>query len=127
MGTIGTRHRFGSIRISLSGVSAHARFFNFHGEVGARLNVNETVYNVSNRPASVLFHITSWLLFRAPNFHMETLRTIWVDQTINYVPWTKFLENLNSEWQELVLYVSASMLRAVSAWSTHSFDRRQSF
>ncbi|KAF8844196.1 hypothetical protein BDN67DRAFT_1066314 [Paxillus ammoniavirescens] len=85
---------------------AHARFFNFYGEIGARLDADQTVYNVTERRASVLLLFISWLLFRAPDVHLKTLRTIWVDQTINYVPWTKFLDKLNSEWQELVLYAT---------------------
>ncbi|KAF9225209.1 hypothetical protein BS17DRAFT_584588 [Gyrodon lividus] len=85
---------------------AHARFFNFHGEVGARLDADQTVYNFTERRPSVLLYLISWLLFRAPHVHLKTLKTIWVDQTINYVPWTKFLDKLNSEWQELVLYAT---------------------
>ncbi|KAF9236835.1 hypothetical protein BU15DRAFT_76562 [Melanogaster broomeanus] len=85
---------------------ARARFFNFHGEVGARLDADQTVYNIMERRHSILHHLISWILFLAPNVHMKTLKTIWVDQTVNYVPWKQFLEKLNNEWQELVLYAT---------------------
>ncbi|KIJ66523.1 hypothetical protein HYDPIDRAFT_86361, partial [Hydnomerulius pinastri MD-312] len=85
---------------------ARARFFNFHGQVGARLNIDHTVYRCTDRQSSVLLWFISWTLFFAPNVHLETLKTIWVDQTINYISWTKFLTKLDSEWQELVLYAT---------------------
>ncbi|KAF9236836.1 hypothetical protein BU15DRAFT_19368, partial [Melanogaster broomeanus] len=90
----------------IADVLARARSFNFHGEVGARLDADQTVYNIMERRHSILHYLITWILFLAPNVHMKALKTIWVDQNVNYVPWKQFLEKLNNEWQELVLYAT---------------------
>ncbi|KIJ59591.1 hypothetical protein HYDPIDRAFT_43926 [Hydnomerulius pinastri MD-312] len=85
---------------------ARARSSNFHGQVGARLDIDRTVYRCADHRRSILLRFISWTLFFAPNVHLGTLKTIWVDQTINYISWTKFLAKLGGEWQELVLYAT---------------------
>ncbi|KAH7914526.1 hypothetical protein BJ138DRAFT_1079243 [Hygrophoropsis aurantiaca] len=85
---------------------ARTKFFNFCGQIGARLDADQTVYYKDKRRKSVLLRILSPLLFGAPDIHTKGLKTIWVDQLVNHIPWKKFIDSLNSEWQEFTLYAT---------------------
>ncbi|KAG2360579.1 hypothetical protein BDR07DRAFT_137445 [Suillus spraguei] len=80
-----------------------ARFFNFCGQPGARLDSDQTIYFKDHDHQSLLFIITSFLLFGAPRAHQEDLNTIWVDRIINRVLWNQFMGKLNDEWTGLAL------------------------
>lgn len=80
-----------------------AKFFNFCGQPGARLDSDQTIYFKDHDHQSLLFIITSFLLFGAPRTHQEDLNTIWVDRIINRVLWNQFMEKLNDEWTGLAL------------------------
>ncbi|KAH7886450.1 hypothetical protein F5I97DRAFT_1928299 [Phlebopus sp. FC_14] len=85
-------------------VLADVRFFNFCGQVGARLDVDQTVYYSYRERRSILLVLMSPLLFGAPDVHAVGLRNIWVDQLVNHISWKRFINRLNSEWQEFTLY-----------------------
>ncbi|EIW87388.1 hypothetical protein CONPUDRAFT_149421 [Coniophora puteana RWD-64-598 SS2] len=83
---------------------ARTRFFNFCGQIGARLDADQTVYYRDKRRRSILLRIMSPFLFGAPDVHMKALKTIWVDQLVNHIPWKKFVDKLNDEWMGYTLY-----------------------
>ncbi|KAH7924789.1 hypothetical protein BV22DRAFT_1119960 [Leucogyrophana mollusca] len=85
---------------------ARTKFFNFCGQVGARLDADQTVYYKDKRRKSIFLRFLSPLLFGAPDIHTKGLKTIWVDQLVNHIPWKKFIDSLNSEWQEFTLYAT---------------------
>ncbi|KAG2131456.1 hypothetical protein BD769DRAFT_1386677 [Suillus cothurnatus] len=82
-----------------------AKFFNFCGQPGARLDSNQTIYFKDHDHQSLLFIIASLLLFGAPRTHQEDLKLkkIWVDRIINHVLWNQFIGKLNDEWTGLAL------------------------
>lgn len=80
-----------------------AKFFNFCGQPGARLDSDQTIYFKDHDHQSLLFIITSLLLFGAPHTHQEDLKKIWVDGIINRVLWNQFIGKLNDEWAGLAL------------------------
>ncbi|KAG1724484.1 hypothetical protein EDB19DRAFT_1759616 [Suillus lakei] len=80
-----------------------AKFFNFCGQPGARLDSDQTIYFKDHDHQSLLFIIASLLLFGAPRTHQEDLKMIWVDQIINRVLWNQFIGKLNDEWAGLAL------------------------
>ncbi|EIW77586.1 hypothetical protein CONPUDRAFT_145883 [Coniophora puteana RWD-64-598 SS2] len=80
------------------------RFFNFCGQIGARLDADQTVYYRDKRRRSILLRIMSPFLFGAPDVHMKALKTIWMDQLVNHIPWKKFVDKLNDEWMGYTLY-----------------------
>lgn len=81
-----------------------AKFFNFCGQPGARLDSDQTIYfKDHDHHQSLLFIIASLLLFGAPHTHQEDLKKIWVDRIINRVLWNQFIGKLNDEWAGLAL------------------------
>lgn len=80
-----------------------AKFFNFCGQPGARLDSDQTIYFKDHDHQSLLFIITSFLLFGAPRTNQEDLKIIWVDRIINRVLWNQFIGKLNDEWAGLAL------------------------
>lgn len=82
-----------------------AKFFNFCGQPGARLDSDQTIYSKGRDHQSLLFIISSLLLFGAPRTNREDLKVIWVDRIINRVLWNQFIGKLNDEWTGLALSV----------------------
>ncbi|KAG1779959.1 hypothetical protein EV702DRAFT_1211427, partial [Suillus placidus] len=80
-----------------------AKFFNFCGQPGARLDSDQTIYFKDHEHQSLLFIVASLLLFGAPRTHQEELKMIWVDRIINRVLWNQFIGKLNDEWAGLAL------------------------
>ncbi|KAG2122023.1 hypothetical protein BD769DRAFT_1476343, partial [Suillus cothurnatus] len=80
-----------------------AKFFNFCGQPGARLDSDQTIYFKDYDHQSLLFIIASLLLFGAPRTHQEDLKKIWVDRIINRILWNQFIGKLNDEWTGLAL------------------------
>ncbi|KAF9235391.1 hypothetical protein BU15DRAFT_64910 [Melanogaster broomeanus] len=83
---------------------ARTKFFNFSGQVGARLDADQTVYYNRHKSRSILLRCVSPFLFGAPEAHAQGLRTIWIDQLVNHISWKRFIDKLNSEWREFTLY-----------------------
>lgn len=84
---------------------ARTRFFNFYGQVGARLTADQTVYSKDRHRRSILLTIVSPLLFGAPHNYAQGLNAICIDQLVNHVSWKPFIDKLNSEWEAFTLYV----------------------
>lgn len=80
-----------------------AKFFNFCGQPGARLDSDQAIYPEDHGHQSLLFNIASPLLFGAPRTHQADLKMIWVDWIINRVLWNQFIGKLNDEWTGLAL------------------------
>lgn len=80
-----------------------AKFFNFCGQPGARLDSDQTIYFKDHDHQSIFFIIASLLLFGAPRTNQEDLKKIWVDRIINRVLWNQFMGKLNDEWTGLAL------------------------
>ncbi|EIW81953.1 hypothetical protein CONPUDRAFT_152845 [Coniophora puteana RWD-64-598 SS2] len=92
------------------------RFFNFYGQPGARLDSDQAVYRDKKtiRNKSMLIRVFTPLLFNAPSMHWEQLRKIWVDSVVSYVPWMKFINDLNQEWKSYTLYSTVLLTANIS-------------
>ncbi|KAG1734536.1 hypothetical protein EDB19DRAFT_1854577 [Suillus lakei] len=53
-------------------------------------------------------------MFDAPRSHMEELRRVWVDRSINSPRWKNFNSKLNSEWSGITLYSTVMVAVDVS-------------
>ncbi|KAJ7512644.1 hypothetical protein B0H11DRAFT_1946655 [Mycena galericulata] len=103
-------------------VFVRARVYNFHGEPGARLNVDQSVYG-KVRKRTLLISLLSPLLFYAPDFHLVGLYTIYTDGLIRDRGWSEFITRLNSEWQEFTLYGTVVLNANVAFLSIQSVDQ----
>lgn len=90
--------------------TAHQKFLHFHGQNGARLCRDQSLYNTGPSKRSLLITILSPILFNAPDVHLRALGDIWVDDIIGHVPWTDFMTKLTNDWKEFTLYVCVMCL-----------------
>ncbi|KAJ7927518.1 hypothetical protein B0H13DRAFT_1970716 [Mycena leptocephala] len=102
-------------------VFVRARVYNFHGEPGARLNVDQSVYATVPKK-TLLIKLLSPLLFYAPDFHFVGLQTIYTDGLIRHRGWAEFITRLNGEWQEFTLYATVVLNANVAFLAIQSVD-----
>ncbi|TCD59974.1 hypothetical protein EIP91_010953 [Steccherinum ochraceum] len=101
---------------------AHPRFLNYHGEVGARLERDQSVHGTGKYPRSTLIRVLAPALFNAPYVHLHALERIWVDRTMCHLPWGLFIEKLKSEWQEFTLFATVLLNANVAFLAIPSVD-----
>ncbi|KAK0237922.1 hypothetical protein EDD85DRAFT_832343 [Armillaria nabsnona] len=97
------------------------RFYNFHGQPGARLEREKSVYGRKFK-RTALIALLSPLLFFAPDIHLTSLERIWGDGIVSKVSWTIFIEKLNTEWQEFILYSTVLLNANVAFLAIQSVD-----
>ncbi|KAJ8095936.1 hypothetical protein PM082_015157 [Marasmius tenuissimus] len=61
-------------------------------------------------------------MFSAPDTHLRELGKIWVDRCIHKAAWNKFISNMNSEWQELILFGTVLLNANVAFLAIQSVD-----
>ena len=89
----------------LMGTIARNQFINLYGQQGARLDRDQSVHGSTVNPRTLLVTILSPVLFWSPNDHLRVLEKLWVDNIVHHGPWIQFIEKLNTEWQEFILFV----------------------
>ena len=107
-------HIFGKWRLNLSFILTNLvrqRFYNFYGQISARLDCDHSVHGHSAIQRSALVSLLSPLLFYAPDVYLRTLQKIWVDHLVHIASWITFMDKLNSEWQDLNLLVCGFKFR----------------
>ncbi|KAL0064131.1 hypothetical protein AAF712_008991 [Marasmius tenuissimus] len=67
-----------------------------------------------------IMHI--FVMFSAPDTHLRELGKIWVDRCIHKEVWNKFISNMNSEWQELILFGTVLLNANVAFLAIQSVD-----
>ncbi|KAH7886377.1 hypothetical protein F5I97DRAFT_1274383 [Phlebopus sp. FC_14] len=104
------------------------QFFNFHGQLGARLDVDQSVYETPQERAriSLLLRIVNVLLFGAPVVHAKGLKGVWVDMTIVQRRWKAFVSNVTNEWAGFTVYSTVMLAVNVSFLSVPGIDLGQS-
>ncbi|KAJ7892760.1 hypothetical protein B0H14DRAFT_956776 [Mycena olivaceomarginata] len=83
---------------------ARHRVYSFYGEPGARLNFDQSIHAIFQKPTMVI-NMLSPLLFYAPHFHLSNLYGVNADEPIHPRGWAEFVVRLDSEWKEFTLYV----------------------
>ncbi|KAF9223181.1 hypothetical protein BS17DRAFT_734832 [Gyrodon lividus] len=94
------------------------KFVNFHGQVGARLNADQSLYgrngNQKERSMSYFVRLFDPILFNTPSFYVKQLHGIWVDHTINLLRWRSFIGTLCDEWNGFTIYSTVLLAVDVS-------------
>ncbi|KAF9240017.1 hypothetical protein BU15DRAFT_74245 [Melanogaster broomeanus] len=104
------------------------KFVNFHGQVGARLNADQSLYDSDrvgrkkDRSLSYFVRVLDTILFNAPSVHIEQLHGIWVDQTINLLRWQSFIGTLCNEWNGFTIYSTVLLAVDVSFLAIPEMD-----
>ncbi|KAF8842359.1 hypothetical protein BDN67DRAFT_1001698 [Paxillus ammoniavirescens] len=94
---------------------SHAKFVNFYGQLGARLNADQSVY-ADQRENRVprLFNLVDIFLFGSASAHFRALNGIWVDHTVNFPRWKGFINKLLAEWNSFTIYSTVMLAVDVS-------------
>ncbi|TFK57631.1 hypothetical protein OE88DRAFT_155567 [Heliocybe sulcata] len=96
----------------LMAVFAYAQFLNYHGQVGARLSSDRSIYEpeddsnsqpLFHRIRSLSFHILNILLLNGPRQHATALEKVWVDKCMRQVPWAEHVKELLEEWRNVAI------------------------
>ncbi|KIK74549.1 hypothetical protein PAXRUDRAFT_175412, partial [Paxillus rubicundulus Ve08.2h10] len=95
--------------------AGHAKFVNFYGQVGARLNADQSVYaDQRENRAPRLFNLVDIFLFGSASAHFRALNGIWVDHTVNFPRWKGFINKLLAEWNSFTIYSTVMLAVDVS-------------
>lgn len=78
-------------------------FLNYHGERGARIHrddsvLEETIY----KRRSWLFRLVTPFLFFMPSVYMKEIEHVWIDDTVDYISWRRFIQLLYKDWQQAI-------------------------
>ncbi|KAI6139972.1 hypothetical protein BKA82DRAFT_774729 [Pisolithus tinctorius] len=97
-------------------IFSRIHFLNFHGQPCARLDVDHSIYYPRNHRlrTSLLLHVLSFLLFGAPWRYVETLRGVWVDETVNLPRWKAFVARVIDEWGGFTIYSTVMLAVDIS-------------
>ncbi|KAK7026847.1 hypothetical protein VNI00_015389 [Paramarasmius palmivorus] len=100
------------------------RFKNFHGQLAARLDWDQSVYIPpgSKTPRSLLLRILSPPLFFAPETYCRELDKIWIDGQIHAARWTKYFSEMHTEWQQQILLDTVLLSGNVAFLAIQSVD-----
>ncbi|KAF9262575.1 hypothetical protein L218DRAFT_903499 [Marasmius fiardii PR-910] len=105
-------------------IFARQRFLDFHGQPAVRLDRNKSIHRPADyvQPHSWLLGCLSPLMFSAPDTHCREINKIWVDRCIHKAAWNKFINNMNTEWQELILFGTVLLNANVAFLAIQSVD-----
>lgn len=113
------RPRFCLELASLIVFTVHQRFLNFHGEIHARLNRDQSVFQKTKR--TWFMDLVSPLLLYAPETYLRNVQSLAVDGLVDKPSWNKLTSELTEEWKENTLYVSTKHLHDSGPFLTMNF------
>ena len=94
----------------VTGITAHNQFIHLHGQRGARLDHDQSVYG-SVYPRTLLLIIVSPFFLWAPGHYFEALGKICVDGLVHIDAWIKFIDKLKVDTQKFLLIVMLFRIR----------------
>ncbi|EPQ51500.1 hypothetical protein GLOTRDRAFT_140929 [Gloeophyllum trabeum ATCC 11539] len=107
----------------LMAVFAHARFLDYHGQRGARLARNQSIYDYETTVEhSRSFVLLSYVLLYTPTRYLYMLEKMWVDKVVSLSSWTRFNEQLQQEWSNLLLTSTVMLTVDISFLAIQSVD-----
>lgn len=87
-------------------MSEHAQFIHLYGELGARLDGDQSVYG--NSRTRYLKFIEPFLFWGA-EAHLVALEKIWVDRIVRIQAWRLYIDNLGNQLRDLTIAVGSSL------------------
>ncbi|OAX32387.1 hypothetical protein K503DRAFT_776715 [Rhizopogon vinicolor AM-OR11-026] len=93
----------------------NAKFVNFCGQPGARLETDQSLYeNSKSSRKNFILRVMNLVLFGSPDAHSKAIHGIWVDQTIVQPRWKNFIDRLNSEWSGYTIFSTVMLAVDIS-------------
>ncbi|KAI0703727.1 hypothetical protein BC835DRAFT_1410463 [Cytidiella melzeri] len=98
-------------------------FLNFHGERGARIHREDSVHKTSlHNKRSWLFKIVTPLLFFMPSVYMDEIENVWIDETVDWISWRRFILLLSKDWQQSIIPATVILSANVGFLAINSID-----
>lgn len=93
-----------------------SKFLNFYGQVSARLNANQSVYDdePSRKKGTLRLRLANAFLWGAPAAQYKFLQDTWTDNILNYPKWYKHINRLNSDWGNVTIFSTVMLAVDVS-------------
>ncbi|KAJ6452222.1 hypothetical protein C8R45DRAFT_1113096 [Mycena sanguinolenta] len=101
---------------------ALSRVYNFHGEPGARLNIDQSIHATVQK-RTMLMRLLSPLLFYALHSQLLGLDSVITDGIVHFSGWEPFVKGLHSEWQESIINAAVVLNANVGFLSIQSVDQ----
>jgi len=101
---------------------AEERFYHLHGEEGARLNRNQSIFR--SKPQSWFIKIWSPLCLFVPGLYLDKLCDTSVDCLVNENSWKKMLTQLADEWTTSTLLSTVLLPTNVGFLAIQTVDER---
>ncbi|KAG1902370.1 uncharacterized protein F5891DRAFT_161438 [Suillus fuscotomentosus] len=93
----------------------NAKFVNFCGQPGARLDVDQSLYGEHDtRSKKIIIRIMNVILFGSPVAQSKAIHKIWVDETIVQPRWKGFIDRLITEWNGYTIFSTVMLAVNIS-------------
>ncbi|KAG2121819.1 hypothetical protein BD769DRAFT_1641370 [Suillus cothurnatus] len=94
---------------------SNAKFVNFCGQSGARLDVDQSLYgDHDNHSKNIALRIMNVILFGSPNAQSRAIRKIWVDEIIVQPRSKNFFDRLTTEWNGYTIFSTVMLAVDIS-------------
>ena len=94
--------------------SVEYKFLNYHGERGARIHRDDSVLKDTIRGRrSLLFRMITPFLFFMPSVYMKEIDSVWIDDTVDWISWRKFITLLVRDWNQSITPVRVQDIHCV--------------
>ncbi|KAG1767330.1 hypothetical protein EV702DRAFT_1013229 [Suillus placidus] len=99
----------------LTTLLGNAKFVNFCGQPGARLDVDQSLYGEHDtRSKKMILRIMNVILFGSPDAQSKAIHRIWVDETIVQPRWKGFIDRLTIEWNGYTIFSTVMLAVDIS-------------
>ncbi|KAG2053024.1 hypothetical protein BDR06DRAFT_956884 [Suillus hirtellus] len=93
----------------------NAKFVNFCGQPGARLDVDQSLYGEHDtHMKKTILRIMNIILFGSPVAQSKAIHKIWVDETIVQPRWKGFIDRLITEWNGYTIFSTVMLAVNIS-------------
>ncbi|KAG0708037.1 hypothetical protein DFH29DRAFT_563050 [Suillus ampliporus] len=105
----------------------NAKFVNFCGQPGARLDVDQSLYGDSDtRSKKTFLRVMNVILFGSPDAQSKAIHRIWVDETIVQPRWKNFIDRLTTEWNGYTIFSTVMLAVDISFLAVPSVQTQTS-
>ncbi|KAG1737402.1 hypothetical protein EDB19DRAFT_955204 [Suillus lakei] len=93
----------------------NAKFVNFCGQPGARLDVDQSLYGeYDTRSKKIILRVMNVILFGSPDAQSRAIHRIWVDETIVQPRWKDFIDRITTEWNGYTIFSTVMLAVDIS-------------
>ncbi|KAG1834270.1 hypothetical protein EV424DRAFT_1363641 [Suillus variegatus] len=101
-------------------IFCNAKFVNFCGQLGARLGVDQSLYEKPNVRSKGILRVMNVFLFGSFDAQSKGIHKIWVDETIVHPRWKNFIDRLTAEWNGYTIYSTVMLAVDISLLTVQS-------